>query len=64
MNKLTALHKLASAYHYLYPTDAGQDALNLLSDKFHRVRRSMLLVDLAPAPKCTEGFNPKGPTHL
>ena len=64
MNKLTALHKLASAYHYLYPTSAPQSALNTLSKLFYEVRDSTYLIQLAPAPKCTEGFNPKGPTQL
>lgn len=65
MNKLSALSKLASAYFYLYPdTDVHQDALNILSGKFHHVRRSMLLQDLAPTPKCTEGFNGRMPTQL
>jgi hypothetical protein len=64
MNKLTALSKLSSAYHYLFPTGAGQDALNMLSDKFHYVRRSMTLLDLAPQPKDAEGLNPAGPKYL
>ena len=64
MNKLTALSKLSSAYHYLFPTDAGQDALNLLSDKFHYLRRSLTLLDLAPQPKSAEGMNPTGPRYL
>ena len=61
MNKLTALSKLASAYHYLFPTGAEQEALNVLSDKFHYIRRSTTLLDLAPQPKSTEGLNPAGP---
>ena len=62
MNKLTALSKLANAYHYLFPdTDVHQDALNILSDKFHYTRRSLTLLDLAPQPKNTEGLNGKGP---
>lgn len=64
MNKLTALSKLASAYHYLFPTEAPQEALNMLSDKFHYVRRSTTLLDLAPQPKSAEGINGKGPTFF
>jgi hypothetical protein len=64
MNKLTALSKLSSAYHYLFPTGAEQDALNVLSDKFHYVRRSLHIEDLAPQPKSTEGLNPSGPKYL
>jgi hypothetical protein len=63
MNKLTALSKMANAWYYLFPTDAGQDALDLLSAKFHHVRRSMTLMDLAPK-KETEGLNPVGPRYL
>jgi hypothetical protein len=64
MNKLTALSKLSSAYHYLFPTGAEQDALNLLSDKFHYLRRSLTLLDLAPQSKSTEGLNPVGPKYF
>jgi hypothetical protein len=64
MNKLTALSKLANAYYYLFTTDAPQEALNLLSDKFHYTRRNLMLLDLAPKPKCAEGFNPAGPKYL
>jgi hypothetical protein len=51
MNKLDALKLLRDAYYYLYLTKNEQDvfdALNILSDKFHHVRRSMTLIDLAP----------------
>jgi hypothetical protein len=61
MNKLTALSKLASAYHYLFPTGAEQEALNVLSDKFGYIRRSLSIEDLKTQPKCTEGLNPAGP---
>jgi hypothetical protein len=66
MNKLTALSKLSSAYHYLFlfPTGAEQDALDILSDKFHYIRRSLTMLDLAPQSKSTEGMNPKGPTFF
>jgi hypothetical protein len=62
MNKLTALSKLANAYHYLFPNN--DDALNVLSDKFHYIRRSLTILDLAPWPKSTEGLNPSGPKYL
>jgi hypothetical protein len=64
MTKLTALSKLANAYHYLFPTEAPQESLNVLSDKFHHIRRSLILDDLRPVPKCTEGFNGRGSTWL
>jgi hypothetical protein len=64
MNKLTALSMLANAYHYLFPTSAEQEALDILSDKFGHVRRSMTLSDLIPSPKCAEGFNGRMPTHF
>ena len=64
MNKLTALSKLANAFYYLYPTGAPQNALDILSDKFHYIRRSLTMLDLAPQSKSTEGMNPKGPTFF
>lgn len=64
MTKLDAMKMLANAYHYLFLSDAPQEALNILSDKFHYVRRSTLLDDLRPKPLCTEGLNGKGPTWL
>ena len=64
MTKLDAMKMLANAYHYLFLIDAPQEALNILSDKFHYVRRSTLLDDLRPKPLCTEGLNGKGPTWL
>ena len=64
MTKLSALSKLANAYYYLFPSEAPQEALNVLSDKFHYIRRSLILDDLRPAPKCDEGFNGRGPTWL
>jgi hypothetical protein len=62
MNKLTALSKLASAYHdqFAQPTDT-QDTLDVLNDKFGYIRRSLSIEDLKPQPKCTEGLNPAGP---
>jgi hypothetical protein len=63
MNKLIALSKLASAFHYLYAIDAPQEALNLLSDKFHYTRRSLTLMELAPKQDA-EGMNGKGPTFF
>ena len=64
MTKLDAMKMLANAYHYLFLSDAPQEALNILSDKFHYVRRSTLLDDLRPKPLCTEGLNGRGPTWL
>lgn len=64
MTKLDAMKTLADAYHHLFPSDAPQEALNILSDKFHYIRRSTLLDDLRPKPLCTEGLNGKGPTWL
>lgn len=64
MNKLTALSKLANAYYYLSSTDASNEgALNMLCEKFHYVRRSLNLVDLAPKV-CNEGYNGRMPTQL
>jgi hypothetical protein len=48
VTKLDALRILSNAWHYLFPTTADQDALDLISDKFGYVRRSMTLLDLAP----------------
>lgn len=64
MTKLSALSKLANAYYYLFPSEAPQEALNVLSDKFHYVRRSLILDDLKPAPNFNEGFNGRMPTHF
>jgi hypothetical protein len=64
MNKLTALSKLASAFHHLYVSDAPQNALDVLSDKFHYLRRSLTIMELAPQSKSTEGMNPSGPKYL
>lgn len=66
MTKLDAMKTLADAYHHLFPSDAPQEALNILSDKFHYIRRSTLLDDLRPQPICRkpEGFNGRGPTWL
>lgn len=63
LTKLTALSKLANAFNYLYPTGAPQNALDVLSDKFHYIRRSLRIEDLKPA-KNDEGFNGKMPTFF
>jgi hypothetical protein len=64
MNKLTALSKLASAWYYLLDQETVDDSLDLIGKNFHYIRRSLRLIDLKPQPKCTEGFNGKGPTHF
>ena len=67
MNKLTALSKLANAYHHLMglPKEkwftSDYAAADTLADKFGYIRRSMSIEDLKPQPKCTEGLNPAGP---
>ena len=70
MNKLTALSKLASAYHDQYAqisqhissTIAAKDALEILEFRFQYIRRSLRIEDLKPQPKQTaEGLNPAGP---
>jgi len=66
MNKLNALSKLAGAYHYLDLSDKAVDeeAFTILASKFGYTRRSLRIEDLKPAPKDTEGFNPKMPVHF
>lgn len=65
MNKLTALSKLASAYHHLVGVTVGEaQVADIMYDKFHYIRRSLTIEDLKPQPKSTEGLNPKGPTHF
>jgi len=64
MNKLTALSKLAGAYHHLNSVDPLDQALDTLYYNFNYIRRSLNLDDLKPLPKDTEGFNPKGPVHF
>jgi hypothetical protein len=65
MNKLSALSKLANAYHYVVKERSNEiETIDTLSSRFHYVRRSLSLQDLLPAPKCTEGFNGKGPSFL
>ena len=64
MNKLTALSKLAGAYHYLLQSNPYDSSIDELASKFHYVRRSLSIEDLKPAPKDTEGFNPKMPVHF
>jgi hypothetical protein len=64
MNKLTALSKLANAYHHLVSNNLGDvDAQIIINENFHRIRRSLRIEDLKPV-KCTEGINGKGPTWL
>jgi hypothetical protein len=65
MTKLTALSKLANAYHYIVPNNLGNlDAQTVINDKFHYIRRSLHIQDLKPQPRCAEGMNGKGPTWL
>lgn len=70
MNKLTALKQLSNAYQYLMDLSKQKwlvtdfEATTILEDKFNQVRRSLRLGDLKPQPKCTEGYNPKGPTFF
>ena len=64
MNKLTALSKLASAWHYLMEQDAIDESLDLIGKHFHYIRRSLRLADLKPLPKDTEGYNGRGPSHF
>ena len=67
MNRLSALSKLANAYHYLLsiPIDVGDAiAVTELADKFGYIRRSLRIGDLKPQSKSTEGMNPKGPTFF
>ena len=66
MNKLTALSKLAGAYHYLDLSDKAidEEAFTILASKFGYTRRSLSIEDLKPLPKDTEGLNPKGPVHF
>jgi hypothetical protein len=62
MNKLTALSKLASAYHYVTAQPVvDQEAAATLMDTFGYIRRSLRISDMQPQPKCTEGLNPAGP---
>ena len=64
MTKLIALSKLANAYHYIGEGNGDGETAALIEDLFGRIRRSLRIEDLKPQPKCTEGFNPKGPTHF
>ena len=73
MNKLTALSKLASAYHTLVDSapvsttgaSAGDsEALTELLQKFNWIRRSLRIDDQKPQPKSVEGINGKGPTFF
>ena len=70
LTKLDALGKLANAYHYLLGLPESKwlvtdfNAIEILQDKFHHVRRSITLRDLKPQPKSAEGWNGRGPTWL
>lgn len=70
MNKLSALSKLASAYHHLKALPEDQwltsdfDAMVMLVTKFGYIRRSLRVEDLKPQPRCTEGYSPRGPQHF
>lgn len=66
MNKLTALSKLAGAYHHIKSDGTCEDEYPrvILKICFEYVLHSLTLEDLRPVPKCTEGFNGKMPTHL
>ena len=65
MNKLTALSKLANAFHNLNDTGrSGSDAQKTIEEMFGYIRRSLRIEDLAPQPKSTEGLNPSGPKYL
>ena len=70
LTKLDALGKLANAYHYLLGLSESNwlvtdfNAIEILQDKFHHVRRSITLRDLKPQPKSAEGWNPAGPRYL
>jgi hypothetical protein len=49
MNKLAALSKLASAYHYIVKSNAhNTETLLILNDAFGYVRRSLRMEELAP----------------
>lgn len=62
MNKLTALSKLASAYHYIAERSPNGETVAIIAEKFGYIRRSLRLEDLMPQPRQTaEGLNPAGP---
>jgi len=62
MNRLTALSKLANAYHdQLAQHGCMSEAVAILEEKFGYIRRSLTLQDLKPQPKNAEGLNPVGP---
>ena len=60
MTKLDALKKLAGAYWYI-AVAPPTEAMVIIMDKFHAVRRSLRLEDLAPNK---EGYNGKGPRYF
>ncbi len=68
MNKLTALSKLAGAYHYLYTRDSADSEIPArveLDVRFGQIRRSLSIEDLKPQPKhIAEGYNGRMPTHF
>ena len=69
MTKLSALSKLANAYHHFVTGETQEigsgdiQAATILAEKFGYVRRSLTIEDLKPV-KYVEGMNGKGPTWL
>ena len=63
MNKLSALSKLANAFHYLH-TQNVHEGLEILANKFGYIRRSLRIEDLKPAKADAEGLNGKMPTFF
>jgi hypothetical protein len=72
MNKLTALSKLANAYHTLQSSaprsthgsgPGDSEALAVLRNAFGYVRRSLTISDLRPRTNA-EGFNGKMPSYF
>ncbi len=74
LNKLDGLNVLTSAYdklkkisplskHGAGPGDS--EALALLSEKFHQIRRSIQNIEeVLPVPEFNEGFNGRMPRYL
>lgn len=62
MNKLTALSKLANAYHYV----KAEDILGsfMIVDLFHEIREGLSIHDLEPDHADAEGYNGRMPTHF
>ena len=64
LSKLTALSKLANAYHYIEKERGFEYATLLeLEHVFNWVRRSLRIEDLKPV-KDTEGLNGRMPTQF